>query len=552
MKPFWKWGLGIAAGLIVFIIGSNWYVNHRWKPRMEVKLKDLIARETDGRYQLNYDRLEVSLLGGNAAAVNVSLIPDTATYKGDGRQRPASGASYLVRISRLQVKGVGLMRLLISKKVHVNTVVIDAPSLQLVRHHWPDKDTAAADPTVDTFAERLAKTLAGTRVNRMVLNAGQFEMTDDSSAMDVRIRDITLAIRDIRIDPASLLDTARLYFARAIRLEIDSLDFLRPDSLYRLHVGPLRFQTDTRELALRDLRYGLTVSKAEFYRRVQRAKDIAGIAVAHVALNDVNLARWVNSQTLAASVLRIDSGSIAVYKDKTKPNPPAYKIGESPHQQLLGMKQRLAIDSVLINAMDISFTEVSDQTAKAGTVTFDDVNGLIRNMTNDSVMLARNRFLQLDATSRVMGAGDLEVRFRFDLLDTLGAHTYQAKVGRMDGRSFNRMLTPQMNVEVEQADIQAMAFEMEANDRQTSGTLQLDYRNLKVSLLREAGNGETSARPVVSFFANRFLVNDSNPDANGIYHQGSVYLVRDPTYSFFKMIWHSIREGTKQCIGLEP
>ncbi|SEL80114.1 hypothetical protein SAMN05421740_110104 [Parapedobacter koreensis] len=517
---------------------------------MEVKLKDLVARETGGRYQLNYDHLEVSLIGGNATATNISLTPDTLAYKGNGGTNRAADASYRVRIGRLQIKGVGLIRLLITDKVHINSIVIDTPSVQLIRHRQPDKDTTTVDTTSERFIENLAKTLTGTQVNRIELNGGQFEMMDDSSAMDIRIPHIDFAIQDLRIDSASLRDTTRLYYAKAIQLDVNSIDFLQPDSLYRLQVGLLHFQTDTRELFLHNLRYGLTVSKAEFYRRVRLAKDIADIAISRIAMNDVNLASWVKTETIAASTLRIDSGEIAIYKDKTQPNPPTDKIGKSPHQQLLRMKQRVALDSVLINALDINFTEVSDKTAKAGTVTFEETAGLMQNVTNDSLALARNRFLQFNATSRVMGAGDLTVEFRFDLLDSLGAHTYQAKVGAMDGKPFNRMLTPQMNVEIERADIQTMTFEMEADDSHTSGTLQFDYKNLKVNMLRENEAGETSRKSLVSFFVNRFLVNDSNPDANGVYHQGNVHLVRDPTYSFFKMIWHSIREGTKQCIGL--
>src|SRR5690606_3122347 len=194
---------------------------------------------------------------------------------------------------------------------------------------------------------------------------------------------------------------------------------------------------------LRDLQYGLTVSKAEFYRRVGRAEDIGDIAVGRIGLHGIDVGRWMDVQTLAASALHIDSGHIAVYKDKTQPNPPENKIGRSPHQQLLRLEQRVAIDSALVNALDIRFTEVSDQTGEAGTVTFDGTDAVIHHLTNDSAELARDRFMRLHAQARALGAGDLTVDFRFDMLDSLGAHTYRAEVGPMDATAFNRMITPQ-------------------------------------------------------------------------------------------------------------
>ncbi len=203
-----------------------------------------------------------------------------------------------------------------------------------------------------------------------------------------------------------------------------------------------------------------------------------------------------------------------------------------------------------IRGVDVRFTEVSDKTGKAGTVTFDQTDGVFRNVTNDSASLARDRYMRLHARSRVMGTGDLTVDFRFDLLDSWGAHTYSAKLGAMDGTVFNRMITPQLNLEIEHADIKGMRFEMKADDRGTGGTLQLDYSNLKVTFLKADDDGGTSEKRVFSFLANRFLLNDSNPDANGVRHTGNIYIERPSDFSFFKMIWRSIREGTKECIGL--
>src|SRR3546814_9711964 len=77
------------------------------------------------------------------------------------------------------------------------------------------------------------------------------------------------------------------------------------------------------------------------------------------------------------------------------------------------MEQRLAIDSVMVDALDIRFTEVSDQTGEAGTVTFDGTTAVIHHFTNDSAELAHDRYMRLHARARALGAGDLTVDFRF-------------------------------------------------------------------------------------------------------------------------------------------
>src|SRR5690606_28793868 len=542
----WKWVIGVTAGILLVVTVASWYVNRTLKPKLAATLKERVAEGTDGHYALTYDKLDLSLLAGEVTADGVRFGPGTPR---DTAWRPA--ASYDIRVGRLQVGGIGMLRLLITGDLHIGTISVDTPSVRITTH--AHADTLDADTTGATWVTRLADNprLAGSRVKRLLIRDGELELVDDGDATRLHSRGINATVRDIRLDSVALRDTARVYGSEAVSIGAEAVAYTRPDSLYQLRTGRLRLETAQCELVLHNLQYSLTVSKAEFYRQVRRAEDIGDIAIARIGLSGIDVGRWMDAQTLAAAALHIDSGHIAVYKDKTQPNPPENKIGRSPHQQLLRMEQRVAIDSVLIDAVDIAFTEVSDQTGEPGTVTFDATTAVIHHPTNDSAELSRDRYRRLHANARAMGAGDLRVDFRFDLLDSLGAHTYQAEVGTMEATAFNRMLTPQMRVEIDRGTVRSLRFDMEANDHRTAGTLQLDYDGLHVNFLREDRDGGTSTKKVASFLANRFLLNDSNPDANGVHHTGQVYIERPDSFSFFKMIWRSIREGTKGCIGLE-
>lgn len=543
MKPIWKWVIGAAAGVFLIGAAANWYVAHTLKPKLAAALKEGVANGTDGHYILTFDRLALSLLAGSATAANIRFKPKTPH---DTTWQPIS--SYDIQVSRLQVRGVSIIRLLLTGELRINTVTVDTPSVRITTHL--QADTTVADTTQTAWTISEMGPVAGTTVKSIVIRRGELIRVSERDASRLHVSRIEATARDIRVDSASLTDTARFYGASAVRVEAAAVAYTRPDSLYQLHTGTLYMETEKRGIELHDLRYGLTVSKREFYRQIGRAEDIGDIAVARIGLNGIDLGRWMSTRILAASALYIDSGHITVYKDKTQPNPPENKIGQSPHQQLLRLEQRVAIDSVLVDALDIRFTEVSDQTGKAGTVTFDGTTAAIYNVTNDSLELANNRFMGLHARAQAMGVGNLAVDFRFDLLDSLGRHSYHAELGVIDATAFNRMLTPQLRVEIEQGTIRRLYFNMEANDRRTRGTLQLDYDGLKVNMLRENADGGTSTKKIASFFANRFLLNDSNPDANGVHHTGQVHIERPYSFSFFKMIWRSVREGTKECIGL--
>lgn len=152
--------------------------------------------------------------------------------------------------------------------------------------------------------------------------------------------------------------------------------------------------------------------------------------------------------------------------------------------------------------------------------------------------------------TRLMDRGSLHVDFGFNMLDKNGAYTYKGRLGPMDGRPLNRILTPLLNAEVASANIKGLRFDMQGNDRRNWGTLHFDYDNMKINLLGQNEEGKTSAKKVISFLANSFIINDSNPDANEKYHVGRIQYQRPETFSFFKTLWKSLLEGIKQTAGI--
>src|SRR5690606_23090983 len=125
-------------------------------------------------------------------------------------------------------------------------------------------------------------------------------------------------------------------------------------------------------------------------------------------------------------------------------------------------------------------------------------------------------------TAYMMNTGKLHALFSFDMLDKQGSFTYKGTLGPMDGIHLNRILTPLLNAEVSSAKIKGVSFDMQGNDHRNWGSFRMDYDDLKVNLLKLDDEGETSKKGLVSFLANEFLINTSNPDGNGKYHTGTI------------------------------
>ncbi len=554
MKPLWKWIIGIIAALLIIVTIGAWYLSRHWKPILDAQLKEAIISSTDSLYLIAYDGLDFNLITGNASIKNLRLTADTNRYAQMELLQQAPDNIYHINIANLRIRQFHPRRILTERKLHIDDIIIDTPSIHVVNKYHVYNDTVAADRDERTLYQRISNILRELSVSRIAFNEIQFKFSKrtDSTRNETELHNLNVLVSDILIDSLSQFDTTRFYHTRAIDIDMPGLRYETPDSFYYVSFDRLQIATLYRQVTLSGLKYAPRMGKAEYFKRKQLAKDMVLLAFPSIRLEDIDLHRFVRSQKLYAGSLHIDSGTVAIANDLRYPKKPTNKIGKSPHQLLLKLKQPIKIDSVLMNNVDISYAEVSKKYMKEGQITFNRTSGVFHNVTNDSVALLQDKTMVANLSTYMMNTGKLDVEFTFDMLDKRGAHSYKGKLGPMNGKPLNRIITPLLNAEVASANIKGLSFDVKADDYRSRGSLRFDYNNMRLNLLANDQHGEKSSKKVISFLANSFIINDSNPDANGKYHTGRINFVRPEDFSFFKALWQSLLQGIKECAGISP
>ena len=554
MKPIWKWIIGIVAALLIIVAIGIWYLSRHWKPILDAQIKETLINATDSLYLIAYDALDFNLITGNASIKNLRLTADTNRYAELVRLEQAPDNIYNIRIANLRIRQFHPRRILKDRKLNIDDIIIDTPTIHIVSEYHAYNDTVATKRDMRTLYQRISNVLKEVSVATIRVNDIQFKFAKktDSTVNETILNNLNVQVSDILIDSLSQFDSTRFYHTRAIDMDVPGFRYETPDSFYYVSFDRLQIATLYEQVKLTGLKYAPRMSKEEFYKRKRQAKDMVVIAFPTIRLEDIDLQRFVRNQKVYAGSLHIDSGTVAISNDLRYPKHPTNKIGKSPHQMLMKMKQLIKIDSVLVNNVDISYAEVSRKYENEGKITFDRASGIIRNVTNDTLALLQNKTMVADFTAYMMNTGKLDVAFTFDLLDKRGAHTYRGTLGPMDGKPLNRIITPLLNAEVASANIKGLSFDVKADDYRSRGSLRFDYNNMRLNLLTTDEDGKKASMKAVSFLANSFIINDSNPDANGKYHTGRINYVRPQTYSFFKTLWQSLLQGIKECAGISP
>lgn len=555
MGPIWKWVIGIAVFLFVGIAGGAWYLSRHWMPILDKQVRAAVAHSSDSLYRIAYDALDLNLLTGNILLSNFELIPDTAVYQQLKLARKAPDNIYHIRVDQLRIRRFHPRRVLMGRRLHIDEIIFDQPAVHIRNEYQAYNDTVPAGDRKALY-ESIAQVLHSVSVGDILLNDIDFKFTKvtDTLVQDTELKNINLHVRDVLVDSLSQHDSTRFYYTRGIELAMPGIRYDTPDSLYYLGFDRLQVVASgaSNELVLTGFTYAPRVSRTAFYQAVGYAKAIIDLKLDTLRFRGMDMQRFLNSQRLHADALYVQGGELAISNDIRYGRLQAKQIGDGPHQKLMRLGPNFRIDSVLLDAVDIRYSEIGERTGKEGEITFDRTNGKFYNVSNDSLYLLGNREMAWEVTTYLMNTGRLSASFAFDMLAADGAYSYNGRLGRMDGRVLNKLLHPLLNIEIASANIQGLHFDVHATDTRARGSLRFDYTDLKANILGEEDEeGRQVRKGLVSFLANRFIFNDSNPDANGVYHAGPINFSRPSDHTFWRYTWKSLLDGIKPSVGLD-
>ncbi|WP_313366913.1 hypothetical protein [Sphingobacterium mizutaii] len=552
MKPIWKWIIGILAFLILAILGIGWYYSRNWKPIVETKLKETVSKATDGLYTLKYDDLDLNVALGNVTLKNAELTPDSAVYRQMVLSKEAPNSRYHIKLAALKVRRFNIWDVIKNRKLYIKEINFDSPDIHMISERHAYNDTIQPKQS-KTLYDNIKDVFSSINVRDINIDNIKFKFSkiEEGKSSDILLDSIGIKVHDILVDQASIHDTTRLFYTKMVEVEVPKFEYELSNGIYKAKFDHLIMNTRDQNVLLTKVEYAPKMSKAAYFKARNENITMAVMKFDTLRFEKLDFKELIDNQQTISQHVQIKNGSVSLYNDKRYPKKSSSKIGKSPQQQLMKVKQLIRIDTVFVDNVDVLYGEHSAKYNKEGIITFNHAKGTLTNVTNDSTLLAKDKFMRADLQARIMNAGLLKIQFGFDMLSKDGFHTYKGSLGRMQAPAFNKILTPLLNAEIASGNIRSISFNFQANDYRNWGDFRFDYDHLKLNLMNAIDPGMSKTKKgVLSFVVNNILINDSNPDANEKYHIGKVNYKRVPEHTFFKTLWQSLLDGIKQCAGI--
>ncbi|MGZ3872150.1 MAG: hypothetical protein ACXVJD_04495 [Mucilaginibacter sp.] len=557
-KKIKKWPF-ILLFIVVLIAGTGYYfynkylASNRWKPLLQAQLKELVLRSTDSLYHIEYSGFDLNITSGNASVYNFKLIPDTNVYNKLVALKKAPDNLFILSVKKLSIKNVGARRAYQEKILDIDNVSVEKPELTVINKRYAFNDTVKIGRPKTPY-EVIKKTFKKLHIDSISLKDISVNYINKShkEVKKNSVKHLDINISDIVIDSLSERDLSRFYYTKGIDITVHNYHVLTPDSLYKADLKRIFFSTAQRKIVLEGVAFVPRYNHNDFYRVSGQPGDIYNLKFGKIDINDIDLQSFLRDQVLYAGTMDINSPDVHIYTNNAYKGKKTSKIGKDPHQALQNVALDMKLKRLNIKNGNINYSE-TDATSKAtGEIIFKHTNGYILNVTNDDDQKKINPYMSAFINTRFMDAGPLQVNFKFNLKAKDGAFNYSGVLGKFDGRKLDKLVKPLALVHVESADIDKLAFNVNANNYGGKGKLDFYYRNLKIQLLKKVeGKAELQKQGLISLIANNLILESNNPDKKGVFRPGPINLKREPTVSFFSFLYKGLLDGLKPSVGFD-
>lgn len=538
------WTAAVIGFIILLLIIGGFIL----QSRLPENLKNRIYTETNGVYELKFDRMNVSLLNGSIGLKNVQLLPDTAAYFQLDSAQQASKL-FKMNAASLDISGLSFLKIIFKKDIQVSSITVNRPDLIVMKM----RDTVRVDSNIDkTIYEQMPALLKDAKVKVFRVNELSYVQQEkgDTTQRGGKWSNLSFAMESISIDSLSQKDSTVFWFCKDIQINSRKVQFASGDGMYKYTIGEIKASVKRRTLDIIDFKILPQYPEMEFSQRLGKEGDRYQLVVQRINAKEVNFKQLEISGRLHVLALNLENAELRVFHNKMMPPAREIKTGNFPNIAIKRLKIPLVLDTMHIKNFDVYYKELSKQSEKAGTVFFTKINGTLHNITNDSLQWKKDPWCRTTFQANLIGKTKLQIDINLNMEDKDGEFNYKGSLARSNGKIYNELLEPMAMARIEDGAIQQVTFNVNANKYGSTAHVQMLYDNLKVNLLGKDGN-VLKKKGILSFLANAFIVKNSNPRKKGEAPiDADISYIHDEERSFFNLMWKSIFMGMKVNMGL--
>lgn len=535
--------------LTLIVITTIVFVRVYLDPLLKDQLEEKTAQSSQGMYALQIDRLHVNLFTGSAELDGIHLTTDSIRWDSMRHAKPDEAhLKIALQIRRLRLKNINLLKYWRTKEIVLDNIIVRDPQINMssardtVLEKSPKSDSLAKG-MLDRLPLMIAPFAKSIHIGSVTVSNGKMSLRTLllQKTSYQQADSIGLALRNIHIVANDTSETGRALFAENLSLNLRNYELYPTGDLYgyRINAASLDGQKGLAKLEVVTILPKTT--DAAFMQRLKLRTPRLKIRMQEILINHLDLFRAIHQKELNMESVIVESARIDVYQNK---NLPLSRFKRMPHELFRSIKPHLNIDTILLRNSIILYTEFHGE--QEGQIEFENVNGVILNISNDTLKMSNATPARIDARAELMGVGLLDLSLQIPLLSPTFQCDYTANLGKIDMTYLNRLVEDQNKFRIESGNAERILLKVQVRNGLAQGTIEATYDDMKISVLRPK---DGSKKKLVSVVANIILRGKNERGSeNHPFKVGAVYYRREPTDGILRFIWRSAYTGLMETL----
>jgi len=431
--------------------------------------------------------------------------------------------------------GMDYVEMARNKRATIHTVTILNPDIYIISN--PSKDSTLKTKLKTRngrkfFEESLGPLVdASFHAQNVVLKNGTIKsfIRTRHSTIEQTGSNLNLTIHNLRFDSSS---ANRYEFYENFNLGLNDYSVKVHGENFKIDVSDVQADSKKSTLNLN----GIEVSQIRSYGAEQRYYFINKICSARAS--SIDFERFLIWQEVHTRRLDINQMDLRIFLDEGKAVRPSY-ASDMPQDLMRKLPFYLRVDTVKINNSNIAYLDQDKKLKEPGRITFERLDLLALNFTNDSTLMTDAYPAIMDGKTYIMGKGLLKFRIIIPLLSKKFDTYFSGTIDTMDGKAFNSLLAF-ADIQITRGRILPGEFQVEINHGSAAGRMKFQYEDLHIKVVNPKSHKVAKLKSLVG----NFMLKNGNPKKKG--SDPEIVPVSGKISNedgFFYFMWKVLRDG---------
>ena len=302
-RRFW-----IILGLALILGGGLFVLKHKADKLFRLWLQEQFDTFANGKYVLTFKKSSINILTGYLNVRDVSFSPVSDSVQND--EITIKGNLPVVQINVARWWSIYFTR-----KLEIRQINVSDPRLKIIRQRPGSKPLSLSLESGQLYQD-MSDYLVSFGIQNLAASGGTVEYENKAMEPPLKIKlpDIALVIRGLRIDSLSLAQHNKAFYSEDVRLSVRKFSYLLPDSTHELSFNSLALSTKEKDIRIG----GLSLTRTA--HPLLSGKMAFNLHIPGFHLQGIDFLRAYKTGELHIKTLRIGNPDITADQDTINGN----------------------------------------------------------------------------------------------------------------------------------------------------------------------------------------------------------------------------------------